>query len=195
MLFLHAAQTAPLGVPHFLKSAHRSGDSVRLRAERADETRALRVRSAFHDDRPAGLAELVQRRLQWNDLRFAQRQDWLRYRLCRDALYRHALRGTCPSLRCCPACCRPICPCRSHFFCSLPRLLIHREISCHSSFTTKKSISAVRRCVCPCACYGASSCPTSGKPMAFADDCPSLCLHRRRAGDPRGSWPHREPSV
>src|SRR3977135_2155954 len=59
LLFLDAAQTAPLGMPHFLKSAHRSGDTVRLRAERADETRALRVRSAFHDDRPAGLAELV----------------------------------------------------------------------------------------------------------------------------------------
>src|SRR5271168_2764459 len=55
--------------------------------------------------------------------------------------------------------------------------------------------SCAGRCFCRCACCCASSYPASGKPRAFADDCPSRCLHRRRAGDPPGSWPRREPSA
>src|ERR1700739_3502382 len=61
-LFLHAAQTAPLGVPHFFKPPHRTGHTVRLRTKRADKTRAQRIRNPFHNDRPAGLAQLVQHR-------------------------------------------------------------------------------------------------------------------------------------
>jgi len=38
-----------------------------------------------------------------------------------------------------------------------------------------------------CACCDASSCPVSGKPTEFVDDCPSLCLHHHRAGDRPGS--------
>ena len=38
-----------------------------------------------------------------------------------------ALCGTCPPLCRCPACCRSICPNRSHFFCSFPRLLFRRR--------------------------------------------------------------------
>jgi hypothetical protein len=127
VLFLHAAQTAPLGVPHFLKSTYRSGDTVRLRAERANETRALRIRRALDDNRPAGLAQLVERRLERNDLRLAQRKNRLGYRLRRDALHCCALCGTCPTLCRCPACCRPICPNRSHFLCSFPRHLFRRR--------------------------------------------------------------------
>src|SRR5215467_15429878 len=46
LLFLHAAQTAPLGMPHLLKSAHRSGNTMRLRTERANKARSHGVRRA-----------------------------------------------------------------------------------------------------------------------------------------------------
>ena len=48
-LFLHAAQTAPLGVPHLFKSPHRTRYSVRLRTERANKTRAQCIRRTIHD--------------------------------------------------------------------------------------------------------------------------------------------------
>src|SRR6478752_6363527 len=56
-LFLHAAQTTPLHTAHLLESTYRPGNAVRLRAERADKPRALRVRNAFHNHRPSGLAQ------------------------------------------------------------------------------------------------------------------------------------------
>jgi len=62
-LFLHSPQTAPLRPAHFLEAPHRPRNAVRLRAERANKPRALRVGDAFHDDRPARLAKLVQHRL------------------------------------------------------------------------------------------------------------------------------------
>src|SRR5947199_599499 len=43
-LFLHSPQAAPLGPPHFLETAHGSGNAVRPGAERANKPRALRVR-------------------------------------------------------------------------------------------------------------------------------------------------------
>src|SRR5215470_7120226 len=62
-LFLHSPQTAPLCPAHFLEAAHRSGNTVRLWAERANKTRALRVRNALDDHCPARLAQLVKHRL------------------------------------------------------------------------------------------------------------------------------------
>src|SRR5579885_1182327 len=63
-LFLHAAQAPPLGAPHLLESAHRPGNTVRLRAERADKASALRVRRAVDNDSPTGLAKFVEHRLE-----------------------------------------------------------------------------------------------------------------------------------
>src|SRR5215471_6280866 len=62
-LFLHSPQAAPLRPANFLEAAHRSGNTMRLRAERANKTRALRVRNAFDDDCPAWFAQLVKHRL------------------------------------------------------------------------------------------------------------------------------------
>src|SRR5208337_4123693 len=64
-LFLHAAQTAPLGVPHLLKPTHRTGHTVRPRTKRTNKARAQRVRNTFDDHRPARLAQLVQHRFGW----------------------------------------------------------------------------------------------------------------------------------
>src|SRR5690242_13283198 len=54
-LFLHPPQTAPLRAAHFLEAAHRPGNAMRLRAERADKPRSLRIRDALHNHRPARL--------------------------------------------------------------------------------------------------------------------------------------------
>src|SRR5437763_8555090 len=62
-LFLHSPQAAPLGPSHLLESSYRPGNTVRLRAERADKPRALGIGNPFHNDRPARLAQLVQHRL------------------------------------------------------------------------------------------------------------------------------------
>src|SRR5215813_13797151 len=62
-LFLHAAQTAPLGMPHLLESAHRTGNTMRFRAERANKPRAHRIRCAVDNYRPSGFAQFVQHRL------------------------------------------------------------------------------------------------------------------------------------
>src|SRR5262249_31163604 len=59
LLFLHAAQTAPLGMPHLLESAHRTGNTMRFRAERANKPRAQRIRSAVDNHRPSRLAHLL----------------------------------------------------------------------------------------------------------------------------------------
>src|SRR6201993_3553148 len=64
-LLLHAAQTAPLGVPHLFEPTHRARHSVRLRTERANKARAQRVGNPLHDHRPTRLAQLVQHRLWW----------------------------------------------------------------------------------------------------------------------------------
>src|SRR5690348_8479928 len=66
LLFLDAAQPAPLGMPHLFKSTHRTGNTMRLRAERANKPRTHRIRRAVHQHRPSGLAQLVQHRLQRN---------------------------------------------------------------------------------------------------------------------------------
>src|SRR5882672_4715040 len=66
-LFLHAAQTPPLGVPHLLETPHRTGNTVRPRTERANKTRAQSIGCPIHNHRPAGLAELVQHRLERYD--------------------------------------------------------------------------------------------------------------------------------
>src|SRR5271169_6980233 len=43
-LFLHAAQTAPLGMPHLFKPPHRTRHPVRLRTKRTNKSRAQCVR-------------------------------------------------------------------------------------------------------------------------------------------------------
>src|SRR5262244_2096991 len=68
LLFLHAAQTAPLGMPHLLESAHRTGNAMRFRAERTNKPRAQRIRRAVHNHRPSRLTQLVQHRLERDDL-------------------------------------------------------------------------------------------------------------------------------
>jgi len=198
-LFLHSAQAAPRRAPHLLESSYRPRNAVRLRAKRAHKPRALRVRNPLHNHRPARLAQLVQNRL-WR--RYNHFPCWphrLRA-LRRCALYdslcgpRRPLRRRSPYRS--PSSCCSCRPCCSHRVCSrraaLPsppsfqRLLRH---ACSNPSVTSFS----PQCAGPYACCCASSCPAWGKPTAFADDCPSLCLHRRRAGDPQDSWPHREP--
>jgi hypothetical protein len=157
----------------------------------------LRVRNPLYNHRPARLAQLVQHRLRRRNYNFPCWPHRLRA-LCRCALYdslcrpRRALRRRAPQ-RSSPSCCSCR-SCCSHRVCShraaLPsppsfqRLLRH---ACSNPSTTSFS----RRCCDRYACCCASSCPTSGKPTAFAGGCPSLCLHHPRAGDPQGSSPRR----
>src|SRR5271163_4035359 len=111
-LFLHSAQAAPRRAPHLLESSNRPRNAVRLRAKRTDKPRALRVRNAFHNHRPAGLAQLVQNRLRrryhyfpgWAHRLRAFRRGALgcslggtRGALCRRSSQRRPL--------CCPPCC------------------------------------------------------------------------------------------
>src|SRR5262245_58176712 len=63
LLFLHAAQAAPLGMPHLLKTLHRPGHPMRFRAERAHKPGAQRIRCPIHNYGPPGLAQRVPRRL------------------------------------------------------------------------------------------------------------------------------------
>src|SRR5262252_2823618 len=107
-LFLHAAQTAPLGVPHLLKSAHRARNTMRLRTKWANKPRAQSVRCAVHNHRPAGLAQLVEHRL--------ERYDHFRHGLARQRGLggRFPRQSFCCSLyRPCPASCIA-CSCCSH---------------------------------------------------------------------------------
>src|SRR5579872_3845226 len=93
-LFLHAPQAHPLRSPHLLKSAHRTRNSVRPRAERANEARTLRVRNAFHDHRPPVLAQLVQHRLQLSRHNLCRSHRLCCRLRCRRSLRRCTLR--CP---------------------------------------------------------------------------------------------------
>src|SRR5437899_2865076 len=116
-LFLHSPQAAPLCSPHFLESSYRPGNAVRLRAERANKPRALRVRNPLHNDRPARFAQLVQNRFQpHHHCFFHNRTHQLRaLAACafRRALHRPAA----------PSCCS-CCTCCSHCFCSR-RVVLH----------------------------------------------------------------------
>src|SRR5260370_40815298 len=76
-LFLHSPQAAPWCSPHLLESSYRPGNAVRPRAERADKSRALRIRNPFHNDRPARLAQLVKHRRRPSPSHLAQRTCWL----------------------------------------------------------------------------------------------------------------------
>src|SRR5438874_8349290 len=76
-LFLHSPQAAPLGPPHFLETAHGSGNAVRPGAERANKPRALRVRDVLDDHRPARFAQLVQYRLRGSHCHSHRRTRWL----------------------------------------------------------------------------------------------------------------------
>src|SRR6266849_2282195 len=149
-LFLHSPQAAPLCPPHLLESSYRPGNAMRLRAERADKPRALRIRNPFHNDRPARLAQLVKHRLRRSYCHLDQRTRRLgvlrRYALCR-ALCR-ALRHSAAS--CCCSCC-------SHRFCSPGLVFLHRLVSRPSKLLVLTSCA--RQCACRCACCSASSCP------------------------------------
>src|SRR6516164_7555153 len=104
-LFLHAAQTTPLRVPHLSKPAHRTRNTVRLRTERANKARAERVRYPFDDHRPARLAQLVQHRFRRGRRLGGRFGDGFHRRSFYRSLHgaRPASRGTCRS-----------CSCRSH---------------------------------------------------------------------------------
>src|SRR5579863_9058628 len=117
LLFLDAAQTAPLGMPHLLKSLDRPGNAMRFRAKRANKARSHRIRRAVYDDRPSGLAQLVKHRLERDSL-LANRQSDLDSGRLGDGLGSHALDyalagplGATPNCR--PAPCRPSCDCPS----------------------------------------------------------------------------------
>src|SRR5437868_14942224 len=69
-LFLHAAQTTPLCAAHLFETSDRPRNTVRLRAKRAYESGALRVRNSLHNHGPTGLAQLVEHGLQRNHCRF-----------------------------------------------------------------------------------------------------------------------------
>src|SRR5690348_12851842 len=71
-LFLHAAQTAPLGAPQLLETAHRSRNAVRLGTERTNKAGAEGVGNTLDDDRPSRLAKLVEHRLRRGKLVFPQ---------------------------------------------------------------------------------------------------------------------------
>src|SRR5215471_10109778 len=101
LLFLHAAQTAPLGVPHLLKSAHRTGNTMRFRAERANKPCAQRIRCAVHNHRPSRLA---QHRLERDGL-LAYRQYRLGWRFQRHSLGYTLARPLRASAYRCPASC------------------------------------------------------------------------------------------
>src|SRR5690242_9381356 len=135
-LFLHPPQAAPLRAAHFLEPAHRSRNAMRLRAERADKARALRVRNALNDYRPSRLAQLVQHRLR-RSYGHPYRARWLRQfgnAALRRALYRPAAPSRCS------------CSCRSHHFCLTGLLFLHRPV-----------LLSV-----PCCCLPLLRSPTSG---------------------------------
>src|ERR1700757_1005313 len=90
-LFLHSPQAAPLRAPHLLESSNRTGNAVRLRAERADKPRALPIRNPFDDDRPARLAQFVEHRLRRSHNCFDQRAR--RFRVLCGYPLRTAFRG------------------------------------------------------------------------------------------------------
>jgi len=52
-LFLHAPQSPPLGVPHLLETPHRTGNTMRLRTERANKTRAQSIGCPIHNPPPS----------------------------------------------------------------------------------------------------------------------------------------------
>src|SRR6266852_1567357 len=166
-LFLHSPQAAPLRSPHFLESPHRPRNTVRLRAERANKPRALRVRNPLHNDRPARFAQLVQNRFQRNhNCFFHNRTHQLRaLAACafRRALHRPAAPSCCS---CCTSC-------------------LHRPVSRLSKLLVLTS--GAGQCSCQCACCFSSSSPVSGTPTGSADDCPLPCLRRRRADGRRDS--------
>src|SRR5215469_13280794 len=131
-LLLYAAQPPPLGVPHLLKPAHRTGHTMGLRTERANEARTQRVRYAFHDHRPARLAQLVENRLGWRD----HSGRWLRDGLCRRWFCCPLRR---PLYQPCPAC-GGACSCRSHGFGSPSRLCDHQP---GSAFLARSTLGAL----------------------------------------------------
>src|ERR1700746_663456 len=197
-------------MPHLFKSPYRARNTVRFREERASEPGSQRIRRAVHDYRPSRLDELVQRRLQRNRRLFLNEYRDLYNRL-RDRFRRNPFcytlaRPLRAAAYCCPASCCTAASCRSHRFRSsfavcLSRECILQPIKTFSSQglslkptlkPLKPVISGARQCACRCACCAGSSCPTSGTPTAFADDCPLRGLHHHRAGDPRDSSPHRE---
>src|SRR5215475_12412377 len=110
LLFLHAAQTAPLGMPHLLKSAHRTGNTMRLRAERANKPRAQGIGRTVHNYRPSRLAQLVQHRLERHGL-LAHSDHRLGCRFRRHSLRYTLARPLRASAYRCPASCCTAGPC------------------------------------------------------------------------------------
>src|SRR5262249_15582680 len=90
---------------------------------------------------------LVQHWLQRNDLRLAQRKYWLGYRLCRNTLC-CAFCGTYAALCRCSACCRPICPNRSHFVLLTPAIFTSSRDFCLSNCISQLQIYLRRSTMC-----------------------------------------------
>src|SRR5689334_7453311 len=196
-LFLHAAQTAPRGAPQLLEAAHRSGNAMRFGTERTNKARAEGVGDALDDDRPAGLAKLVEHGLRRRKLIFPQEYG------PGGGLGGRAFGpldgpGSALGAQGRSACWCPSCACCSHWFCSQPAGLKDPRVSGFRTALPRRSerpasTCGARRCTCRCACCDASSCRASGKPTEFAGDFPSRGLLHRRADGPRDSWPRREP--
>jgi len=116
-LFLHSPQAAPGCPPHFLESPNRSGNAMRPRTERADKSRALRIRNPFHNDRPAWLTQLVKHWLR-RSYHYLDRRTYRLAALGAYALHRpfcsypppRPLYRPAASSRC------SCCACRSHCF-------------------------------------------------------------------------------
>ena len=150
--------------PHFLEAAYRTRHAMRLGAERAHKSRALRVRNSFHNHRPARLAQLVKHRL-WRCHHYFPGPAGLSGLDC-CSFCGHALHGPAGS----PAgCASSSCSCCSHGFYSHRAAIRWRPGLCSSFYVLT---SCVARSAYRYACSCGSSCPTSGKPKASAGDCP-----------------------
>src|SRR5260221_2663537 len=162
---LCAERGAQLRPPHFLEATHRTRYAMRLGAERAHKARTLRVGNAFHNDRPTGLAQLVQHRLRRSDHYFYRPHRFAGLDCC--SFCGRALYGPAGSTASCASC--SCCSCCSHGFLLSPgcRSPAAWFIACLYVLT-----SYVERSACPYACSCASSCPASGKPRASAGDYP-----------------------
>src|SRR5215469_2664258 len=115
-LFLHPTQAAPLRSANFLEAANRPGNAMRLRAERANKPRALRIRNTLDDHRPARLAQFVEHRL-W-------RSHGHSYRTRRLSQFGNTTLGCVLYWPAAPS----RCSCCSHHFCLTGLPLLHRPV-------------------------------------------------------------------
>jgi hypothetical protein len=183
--FLHAAQPAPLRPAHLLESAHRTGHAVGLRAERANEARSLRIGNAFHHNRPAGLAQLVEHRFWRRDWHFHRGTHRLAVLLDCRSLWGRALDG--PGVPLCSS--APQRPPTGAASCSC------RSRSCRSHCCTLTGQPCQRRPILSCFCFAEYSqqlLTTSPSYLRRCTICLSVRLLRRvflpSVGKAQGVW-------